>query len=115
MANGMYSHLNVRLTQEERDAIRSRAESTGLGMNEYLHKRALQDDDRPIIRTDSEQLRRIYRSLRKAGGNLNQCARTLNTHHHPERISNGLEDALSAVARTSEDVSTFIADARNSI
>lgn len=115
MASSMDSRLNVRLTQEEHDAIRSRAESAGLGMSEYLRKRALQDDGRPIIRTDNEQLRSLYRNLRKAGGNLNQCARELNTHHRPERVIEELEDALAAVARASEEVSAFIADARNSI
>ena len=109
------SRLTVRLTQEDHAAIKARAADAGLATSEYVRRCALRDGDRPVIRTDAEQLRAIYRNLRKAGGNLNQCARELNTHHRPSELEAQLGAALQAVADASEDVSAFMADARASV
>lgn len=107
--------LNVRLTEAERAAIAKRAVSAGLTISDYARRCALQDQDRPVIRTDAELLKKLYANLRRAGVNLNQCTRELNTHHRPNQVEQELSLAFSALARASSDVSQFIADARRSI
>ncbi len=109
------SRLNVRLTPAEHAAVKRRAADAGLATSEYVRRCALRDGDRPVIRTDADQLRATYRNLRKAGGNLNQCARELNTHHRPNDLEAQLGAALQAVADASEDVSAFMADTRASM
>ena len=109
------SRLNVRLTPEELAAVKARAADTGLATSEYVRRCALRDGNKPVSRIDAERLHAIYRNLRKAGGNLNQCARELNTHHRPSELEAQLCAALQAVADASEDVSAFMADARASV
>lgn len=109
------SRLNVRVSRDEHELITARAASAGLSVSDYVRKCALQDSGRPIIRTDAETLARLYANLRRAGGNLNQCAYELNKRHKPNEVEIELEQAFKAVAHASEDVSAFLADARNSI
>lgn len=115
MAEQKTSRLNVRVAVGEHDVIAQRAASAGLSISDYMRRCALQDSSRPVIRTDAEALKKVYVNLRRAGANLNQCARELNTHHRPNHIEQELALAFSAIARASEDVSQFISDARNSI
>lgn len=109
------ARLNVRLTKQEHATVLLRAKKAGLTASEYVRRAALQDTDRPIIRTDVDLLQDIYRNLRRAGSNLNQCARELNTHHKPNSIEDQLEHALELTAIASEEVAGFIKDARESI
>lgn len=107
--------LGVRLSQAEHRAIAQRAKAAGLNMSEYVRICCTVDRTGPAIVTDAEELRKIHVDLRKVGGNLNQVARELNTHHRPNDIEDTLRAALAAVAQASEDVSTFISDARRSV
>lgn len=107
--------LNIRLTESERARIAERAASAGLSISDYTRKCALQDQDHPIIRTDAESLKKVYVNLRRAGANLNQCARELNTHHRPNQVEQELTLAFAALTRATTDISQFMADARNSI
>lgn len=109
------ARINVRIARSEHDAIERRARASGLSFSEYVRRSALSDFDRPVIRTDPEELRKVYVNLRRSGNLLNQCARELNTHHRPDRIEAELSEAFHAVARASADVSDFIADARKSV
>lgn len=109
------SRLNVRLSPEEHAAIAWRASGAGLTVSEYIRRSALQDTDRPIIRTDAEKLQALYRNLRKAGGNLNQVARELNTHHRPAELEAEMLIAFRSISRASDELSAFIHAARNSI
>lgn len=109
------ARLNVRLTKQEHATVLLRAKRAGLTASEYVRRTALQDTDRPIIHTDVDLLRDIYRNLRRAGSNLNQCARELNTHHKPNAIEDQLKRALAMVAVASEEVANFITEARESI
>lgn len=107
--------LNVRLASDEHQILVSRARAYGLTMSDFVRYRCLEDDERPRIVTDVEALRKIHVNLRRAGSNLNQCARELNTHHNPVPIDNALTEAFNAVSKASKDVSEFISDARKSI
>ena len=109
------SRLNVRLSKEEHAAIVRRASGAGLTVSEYMRRSALQDADRPTIRTDAEKLQALYRNLRKAGGNLNQIARELNTRHRPAELETEMLIAFRSISRASDELSAFIRDARNSI
>lgn len=109
------SRLNVRLSAEEHADIVRRASGAGLTISEYMRRSALQDADRPIIRTDPERLQALYRNLRKAGGNLNQIARELNARHKPNELESEMLIAFRSIARASDELSAFIRDARNSI
>lgn len=115
MGTQKLSRLNVRLSPEEHAAIARRASGAGLTVSGYMRRSALLDTDRPIIRTDAEQLQALYRNLRKAGGNLNQIARELNTHHRPAELQAEMLIAFRSISRASDEVSAFISDARNGI
>lgn len=105
--------IYVRVSSQERAAIERRAAAAGLNMSDYLRRRALVDGDRPVISTDPETLRILYRDLRLAGSNLNQLSREVNITHDPGRISPFLMVALEKVGDAADAVSSFLADARN--
>ena len=107
--------LNVRLSVSEYQALANQARACGLTMSDFVRLRCLEDDGRPRIVTDVETLRKIHVNLRRAGSNLNQCARELNTYHNSKSISDSLSDAFSAVREASKDVSEFISETRKSI
>ena len=93
------------MTPSERSLIARRAQTVGLSASEYIRRRSLVDGDRPVIVTDPETLKLMYRDLRLAGSNLNQLTREIHITHDPGRIVK-VGDAADAV-------SAFLADARN--
>lgn len=105
--------IYVRVSSQERAAIERRAAAAGLSMSDYLRRRALVGGDRPVISTDPETLKLLYRDLRLAGSNLNQLAHEVHITHDPGRISPFLNAALTGVGSAAEAVSSFLADARN--
>lgn len=115
MSAGRNARMEVRLTEAERDEIFRRAASAGVTASEYVRRRALQDDGRPVIKIDAETLRRTYINFKRAGGLLNQVVRVLNTTRSPINVEIELRAALRAVEASSIEVSEFLADARNSI
>lgn len=112
---GKDARINVRLSVTERDALRRRAELAGVTVSEYVRQRALSDGDRVVINVDESELRKLFVQFRRAGSNLNQCARELNTHHNPECVNDALLNAFDSVAKASEDVSSFISESRKFI
>ena len=109
------ARINVRLSVAERDALRRRAELAGVTVSEYVRRRALSDGDRAVVYVDESELKKLFVQLRRAGSNLNQCARELNTHHNPACVNDALLNAFDAVAKASEDVSGFISESRKLI
>lgn len=105
--------IYVRVTSQERAAIERRADAAGLSMSEYLRRRSLVDGDRPVVVTDPETLKLLYRDLRLAGSNLNQLTREVHITHDPGRIAPFLVVALVKVGDAADAVSAFLADARN--
>lgn len=105
--------IYVRVTSQERAAIARRADAAGLSMSEYLRRRSLVDGNRPIITTDPETLKLLYRDFRLAGSNLNQLTREVHITHDPGRIAPFLDAALIKVGDAADAVSDFLADARN--
>lgn len=113
--SGSDAWLGVRLTRKQHRDIKDRAKAAGLTVSDYVRIRCTTDPDGPVIRTDAEALRRVHANLRRAGSNLNQVARELNARHRPNEVEDDLRKTLNIVAKASEDVSNFIADARRSI
>lgn len=107
--------LGVRLTRKQHREIKDRAKASGLTVSDYVRIRCTTDPEGPVIKTDAETLRRMHANLRRAGSNLNQVARELNTRHRPGEVEDDLLCALDAVAQASENISKFIADARRNI
>lgn len=115
MSAGRSARMEVRLTEAERGEIFRRAASAGATASDYVRRRALQDENRPVIRVDAQMLRRIYVNIKRAGGLLNQVARVLNTTRSPIDVEVELRAALRAVEASSIEASEFLADARNSM
>lgn len=105
--------IYVRMTPSERSLIARRAQTAGLSASEYIRRRSLVDGDRPVIVTDPETLKLMYRDLRLAGSNLNQLTREIHITHDPGRIAPFLDAALVKVGDAADAVSGFLADARN--
>ena len=105
--------IYVRVTSQERATIARRADAAGLSMSEYLRRRSLVDGDRPIIATDPETLKLLYRDFRLAASNLNQLTREVHITHDPGRIAPFLDAALIKVGNAADAVSDFLTDARN--
>lgn len=112
---GKDTRINVRLSVAERDVLRRRAELAGVTVSEYVRRRALSDGDRVVINVDGSELKKLFVQFRRAGSNLNQCARELNTHHNPACVNDALLNAFDSVSKASEDVSNFISESRKFI
>ena len=86
MSEGKAARLNVRVTPAQHAEVAWRAALAGLGVSEYVRRRALSDADAPQIVADVATLRALHANLKRAGGNLNQVARTswhLPSNHPP--------------------------------
>lgn len=90
--------VKVRLTAEERAVVEERADAAGLSIASYLRAAAIGDAG-PRARRSPTVDRTIaadaIAALNKAGGNLNQIAKQLNTFGGPAPA--GLPDTLQAV------------------
>lgn len=78
---GRTLRIDVRVSGREYRRIRARARKAGTGMSAYIRSRALSDPkDVAVIDVDASELREAYANLKRAGSNINQCARALNTY-----------------------------------
>lgn len=114
MDNGKRSRINIRIAKSERDQIFKRAKKRGISVSEYLRRRALVDDNRPVIDVDAETLRRLHVNLKRAGSNLNQVARELNTRHKPNEVEDEMMRAFVSLQTCTAEIARFLADLRSS-
>lgn len=115
MSGHRSARLHVRVTPEQHAKVARRAALAGLGVSEYVRRRALSDADAPRIVADVATMRALHANLKRAGGNLNQVARELSTRHRADEMDPAIEHAALSVAQAATDVSGFIADVANSI
>lgn len=115
MSEGKAARLNVRVTPAQHAEVARRAALAGLGVSEYVRRRALSDADAPQIVADVATLRALHANLKRAGGNLNQVARELSTRHRADELAPAIESSASAVADAAADVSGFIASVEHSL
>lgn len=114
--SGRSCRIYIRVTSDERAAIEGRASRVGLSVSEYLRRRALRDEDRPVIVVDVEVLQKMYRDLRHAGGNLNQLCRWMHRNiSDSAEIERFAREAIVNLSRASTAVADFIEEARDSI
>lgn len=105
------------MSEAEHAAIAAKAAMAGMTISEFVRKRALRDNESPnAIVIDTEELKRIYRDLRHAGGNLNQVCRWLNTHSSSSQaLEDELGKALATTSEASEEIASFISLARERV
>lgn len=110
------NRLFVRLSKEEKAVIANRARKLDLSMSEYVRRCALRNDSRPVVEVDASMLRQIHANLKRAGSNLNQISRWLNSHRNqPGQFEEPLVEALAETSQAASDVAAFIADVKKSI
>ena len=108
--------IYIRVTSGERAAIGRRASRAGLSVSEYLRRRALRDDGRPVIVVDVEALQKMYRDFRHAGGNLNQLCKWMHLNiSDPIEIERLARAAIVDLSRASTAVADFIEEARDGV
>ena len=94
--------LATKLTQQEADEIRKRAEREGITISDYLRAVALNKQIRSKKR-DCKELSRVAYELNKIGTNINQIARYVNASREIdikvlEKLSN-VEDRLTEILK----------------
>lgn len=100
----MTSHINVRLTPEQRQAIERRAETAGLAPSALMREAALSFGGAPIRREALEELMRARTDLKRVGNNLNQVARALNAGGPDPLYANVARSAASEVGSAARAV-----------
>lgn len=109
------ARLGLRMEPQDLATMRDRASKSGLSLSEWVRRRCLLDNRRPQIIVDDAQLKEIYVLTRRSCGLLNQACRNMHFRTRPEELEADMQRAIRAVAQASEDISKFLADARNSI
>ena len=109
------SRFEFRLAPDELAAVQQAARQAGLSVSEYTRRKVFCNHTGPVIRIDHESLHRVYIEHRRAGNNLNQCARELHKYHSPNHLEQELAHALASVAKASDGISALLAEARKSI
>ncbi|WP_172135144.1 plasmid mobilization relaxosome protein MobC [Adlercreutzia sp. ZJ473] len=107
--------LSLRLSSSQHARVESAAARSGLNVSEYARRRLLRDDKRPRIVVDASELKALLAQVRKAGGNLNQLQREVNTRHQAEELAPEISAAIAAVSEAASSVCAFIAESRDSI
>lgn len=106
--------IDIRVTHRELQSIRSRARRAGVGMSEYMRSRALLNlDGAPTFNVDSAELKAAYANLKRAGSNINQCARVLNTYGADSRAAEQATSAMERVSLAADAVSAALEVVRN--
>ena len=105
------------MSEAEHAAIAAKAAMAGMTISGFVRRRALQGSESPnAVVVDTKELQRIYRDLRRVGGNLNQVCRWLNTHSSSSQVlEDELRKALATTSEASEEVTSFISLARERV
>lgn len=78
----------------------------------YLRSRALGASEPQHIDIDAGELRRAYANLKRAGSNVNQIARVLNTYGSGAVPVTRIESALSALESAANGISRLLSASR---
>lgn len=113
-ARGRALRIDVRVTPREYQRIKSRARKAGIGMSAYMRSRALNDSkNKMTIDVDADELRAAYANLKRAGSNINQCARALNTYGQKGCSEERAIAAMQHVSAAADAVAAALALVRN--
>ena len=115
MSEGKAARLNVRVTPAQHAEVAWRAALAGLGVSEYVRRRALSDADAPQIVADVAPRRALPATPTRAGGNPPRGAGEKPPPHRADELAPAIESSASAVADAAADVSGFIASIAHSL
>ena len=106
MSAGRTGRIEVRVTERERASIGARSRREGRTVSDFVRSRALRDDPSISVSVDVEELRSAHADLKRCGGLLNQCMRSVNRHGlNPERDMPMLISAISRVGEAASRIS----------
>lgn len=111
---GRVLRIDVRVTHREYQRIKSRARKAGIGMSAYMRFRALNDPKGVCtINVDADELKKAYANLKRAGSNINQCARALNTYGQKGCSEERVVAAIRHVSAAADAVAAALVVVRN--
>ena len=102
------ARIEVRVTRREMDRIRSKARRSAMTVSSYVRHSALGDREAPSIEVDAVALREAHVNLKRAGSNINQIARALNTYGAGGTHTAAIDSALSSVAAAADAVAEVL-------
>lgn len=113
-ARGRVLRIDVRVTHREYQRIKSCARKAGIGMSVYMRSRAL-NDPRGVrtINVNADELKKAYANLKRAGSNINQCARALNTYGQRGCSEERVVAAIQHVSAAADAVAAALVVVRN--
>lgn len=113
-AHGRALRIDVRVTHREYQRIKSRARKAGIGMSSYIRSRALGNPKNArTIDIDVGELKKAYANLKRAGSNINQCARALNTYGQKGCSEERAISAMQHVSAAADAVAAALSIVRN--
>lgn len=102
------ARIEVRVTRREMERIRSRAKRSAMTVSSYVRHLALRDSEAPSIEVDAVALREAHANLKRAGSNINQVAKALNTYGAGGANTAAIDSALSSVTAAASAVTEVL-------
>lgn len=112
MAGARGCHLHVRLSDSERRSLERRSRLAGTTVSDYVRSRALAGEAAPPPSFDAAALKAAHADLKRAGNNLNQVARALNSRGPSSLPPELVAGALASVAAAASCVAGTLASGR---
>lgn len=81
-------------------------------VSSYVRHSALRDRETPSIEVDAVALREVHANLKRAGSNINQVAKALNTYGAGGAHATAIESSLSAVTVAANAVTEVLSIVR---
>lgn len=106
------AHINVRMTEEERDAIVSRSSSCNMPPSTFMREAALHIEEKPVRVADEATLRQMLAEMKRQGNNLNQAVRAVNKYGIDGQTALQLSEAVGLVARAASELSNLLSKTR---
>ncbi len=107
VASQKSTHIQIRVTESEKDSIARAASENGFTVSEFVRRRALGASDRPA--RELAEMVRLRSELRHQGNNLNQIAHALNDAMAQGRPGSALDSEAARSAATVERVRVDLA------
>ena len=108
----MNAHINVRMSEAQREAIEEKAAAMNMPASTFMRDAALLCGEKPVRVADARELAGIRTELKKIGTNLNQAVRALNTYGPDPVVLNNLNRATSIVSTAVGWVNDLLVRAR---
>lgn len=112
---GRGRRIEVRVSDRELSRIKSRARRHCMTVSAYVRDAALRADGAHMVEVDVSLLREVHANLKRAGSNVNQIARQLNTYGPESVHSEMVRMALASISVAADAASTVLVKARGKI